>query len=70
MDRNVGSADRTLRLIIGLALIVLPLLNIPAIWSVGWMAYGSMIVGAVLALTAATGTCPLYSIFGLRTCKS
>ena len=70
MERNVGSADRVLRLILGLALIVLPLLNVPAIWSVAWLAYGSMIVGAVLVLTSASGVCPLYSVLGLRTCSN
>lgn len=70
MERNVGSADRILRLILGVALIVAPLLNLPAIWSVAWMGYGSMIVGAVLVLTSATGMCPIYTVLGLKTCNN
>ena len=67
MVRNMGRLDRMLRLIIGLALIVAPMLNLPVTWSVAWMAYASMGVGVVLTLTAVTGVCPLYSALGIRT---
>lgn len=69
MTANLGSPDRLIRAIIGLALIFLPLLNIPAIWSSAALAYGSMAVGLILVLTALFRFCPLYRIVGISTCK-
>lgn len=69
MTVNLGSPDRIIRTLLGLALIVMPLLNQPAIWSSAVFAYGSMAVGLVLVLTAFFRFCPLYRIFGLSTCK-
>lgn len=69
MTANLGSPDRLLRAVLGLVLIFLPLLNIPAIWSSATLAYGSMAVGLVLVLTALFRFCPLYRIVGISTCK-
>lgn len=69
MTANLGSPDRLLRTIVGIALIFLPLLNMPAIWSSAALAYGSMAVGLVLVLTAFFSFCPLYRVFGISTCK-
>ena len=69
MTVNVGTVDRVLRLIIGLALVawaggILPQIGaVPPPW--GWIAG---IVGAVLALTALVGTCPAYALLGISTC--
>lgn len=56
---NVGSIDRILRIIVGLALIGLTLAGTIGVW--GW-------IGVVPLLTAALGTCPLYSVLGMSTC--
>lgn len=69
MTANLGSPDRLIRVILGLALIVLPLLNMPAIWSSAAFAYASMAVGLILVLTALVRFCPLYRLFGISTCK-
>ncbi|MBD3665425.1 YgaP family membrane protein [Sulfitobacter aestuariivivens] len=69
MTANLGSPDRLLRAILGIALIVLPLLNMPAIWSSSALAYGSIAVGLILVLSALIRFCPLYRIFGVSTCK-
>ena len=69
MTANLGSPDRILRAILGIVLIVLPLLNIPAIWSSAGLAYGSMAVGLILVLTALVRFCPLYRLVGISTCK-
>jgi hypothetical protein len=69
MQANVGSADRVLRLIVGLFLIVAPLLNLFGIWSGAAFTYGSVIVGLVLAATAVFRFCPLYRLIGVSTCK-
>jgi hypothetical protein len=64
MSTNMGTIDRLARIIVGLALIAAALgLFGPAYQSVwGW-------IGAIPLLTAIIGWCPVYSIFGIRTCK-
>jgi hypothetical protein len=69
MIANLGSPDRLIRAILGIALIILPLLNIPAIWSSAALAFGSMAVGLILILTALVRFCPLYRLVGISTCK-
>ena len=69
MTANVGSVDRILRVIFGLALIFAPLMNMPAIWSSAALAYASIGVGLILVATAFFRFCPLYRIIGLSTCK-
>jgi hypothetical protein len=59
---NVGSIDRVVRIILGVALIGLFFAYPDASWR-----YFALI-GIIPLLTAFMGTCPLYSIFGLSTC--
>ncbi|MFN2315768.1 MAG: DUF2892 domain-containing protein [Gemmatimonadales bacterium] len=62
MERNAGKLDRGLRLVAGIMLLGL---------------YGALepplkyftLFGLVLVGTALTGVCPLYSLFGINTCK-
>lgn len=62
MERNAGKLDRGLRLVAGIMLLGL---------------YGALdpplkyftLFGLVLVGTALTGVCPLYSLFGISTCK-
>lgn len=61
MARNVGTTDRIIRIIIGLA--VLSLLFVLE-GNLRWLG----LIGLVPLLTAVTGNCPLYSIIGLSTC--
>ncbi len=56
---NVGGIDRIVRIIAGLALIGLTLSGTIGVW--GW-------IGVVPLLTAALGTCPLYTVLGFSTC--
>ncbi len=67
MAVNVGTVDRALRLIVGVALIVAPLLNFMELGANTMVAYGMMAVGGILALTAVFGMCPIYGIFGIKT---
>ena len=61
MNKNVGTLDRTLRVIVGLALIALSVTGILGPW--GW-------VGIVPLATALLGWCPAYTLVGIKTCKS
>lgn len=57
--RNEGSMDRALRIFLGVFLIGMALSGVTA-W--GW-------IGVVPLITGLFGTCPLYSILGINTCK-
>ena len=67
MEENMGTLDRTLRLVIGLALFLAPFFGIPVSWTNTWLAIVSMGLGALLGVTALFAFCPLYSAFGTRT---
>jgi hypothetical protein len=58
--RNVGSIDRIVRIVVGVALL--------ALWFVleGSLRYVALI-GLVPLVTAAIGFCPLYGLTGLKT---
>ena len=60
MKVNMGRIDRTVRIIIGLAVI-------------GWGIYANNWLGAIGAIplfTALMGWCPLYTVLGMSTKKS
>ncbi len=69
MTTNIGTTDRLARLLIGSVMILAPLLNLPALWSSAPLAFGSMLIGAILVATAGLRFCPLYRIVGVSTCK-
>jgi len=56
---NEGTIDRTLRLILGVALISLVFVGPKTAWG---------LVGLVPLATGLVGFCPIYRIFGLSTC--
>jgi len=60
-NRNIGSVDRVLRLVVGIALLAMVFVGPKTPW--GW-------IGAVLIVTALINFCPLYRLFGIRTCRS
>lgn len=59
MKLNVGGIDRTLRIVVGIALIALA-----ATGTVGWWGY----IGIVPLVTGLFRFCPLYSMLGMSTC--
>lgn len=59
---NVGSVDRILRIVLGLALLAGFFLNADATYR--W----AYLVGIVPLATGLMSSCPLYSLFGLSTC--
>ncbi|MFD0981673.1 YgaP family membrane protein [Tropicimonas aquimaris] len=66
MTKNMGSADRAIRAVIGVVLLI-------AAFSAGWSGLWSTIaavVGLVMLGTAAMGYCPPYQILGIKTCKT
>jgi hypothetical protein len=60
---NVGSADRIIRVVVGLALIAAY-----AFTSIGGTWHVALLIGIVPLLTGLLSTCPIYSILGMSTC--
>ena len=60
MKKNMGSADKTVRIILGVIIIVLGL------YFQSWWG----LVGLIPLLTSLTGTCLLYLPFGISTSKT
>jgi len=63
MKANEGSLDRFIRVILGLIIL--------SLWFVlqGNARYLALI-GLIPLITGIIGWCPLYSIFGIKTCKT
>jgi hypothetical protein len=63
MSKNIGSIDRALRLVLGVALLSLLLvLDGPSRW------WG--LLGLVPLLTGAVSFCPLYAALGINSCPA
>lgn len=60
MPRNEGTLDRALRIIAGLVLLSLVFVGPQTPW--GW-------IGIVPLATGLLGYCPVYSVFGIKTCS-
>lgn len=65
MKLNLGSADRKLR-----AFVVAPVLIAAGVLAgpSGLLSTVLYVLAGVMVATAAAGSCPLYMLFGLRTC--
>ncbi len=61
MTRNEGSVDRTVRIVLGLALLALVFVGPKT--SLG-------LVGLIPLVTGIVGFCPLYRVVGIRTCRT
>lgn len=67
MTRNMGTVDRGLRALVGIvALAGAFVLG----WFSGWMVWVAAVIGLVMLATSVMGFCPLYSIVGIKTCKT
>lgn len=60
MNKNVGNADKAIRLVIGVGIIVAGVLNESLLGA----------IGLIPILTGVISWCPLYTIFGINTNKS
>jgi len=61
MNKNVGSVDRALRVVAGLALLSLTVIGPKTLWG---------LIGIVPLLTALVSWCPAYTLLGIKTCKT
>jgi hypothetical protein len=58
MLRNMGAIDRSIRALVGIALVVIGIVS--GLW---WL----YIIAAIMLLTSAVGICPLYLPLKIRT---
>jgi len=59
MIQNVGGIDRILRIVVGLALVVLAATGVLGPWA--WL-------GVIVLATGVVGFCMPYTLFGFSTC--
>ena len=63
MKKNMGSLDRTIRIVLAIILIVLYAGGIiTGVWGIA-----GLVLAGVFILTSLVSTCPLYLPFGIRT---
>jgi hypothetical protein len=65
MKINMGGADRTIRVLIAIAIAVLYITNVIT----GTLGIILLILAGVFLFTSVIGFCPLYAPFGIRTCR-
>ncbi|MEZ5133562.1 MAG: DUF2892 domain-containing protein [Acidimicrobiales bacterium] len=65
MKVNEANWDRIARVVIGVALIGV---GLAVVGGTGGIVLA--VVGLIPLVTGAVGTCPLYSVFGISTCKN
>ncbi|WP_457754237.1 YgaP family membrane protein [Thermococcus sp.] len=63
MERNEGTLDRILRIVIGIVLL--------GVWASMNVPYKTvlLIVGLIALVTGLTGFCAIYKLLGINTCK-
>ena len=61
MTVNIGTVDRSIRVILGVALLALIFVGPKSLWG---------LIGIVPLATAMMGYCPAYSLLGIKTCQT
>ena len=65
MKKNVGSANKIIRYVIAVVALYFAYKGVESPWN-----YILYLVAGIMVVTAVTGTCPLFSVFGISTNKS
>ena len=66
MKKNMGNADRTIRILAAIVFAVLYFTGtVTGTWGIVLL-----VLGAVFVLTSLVGFCPLYVMFGMNTCPA
>lgn len=64
MKKNMGSADRIIRLLVAVVMAILFFTNIVS----GILGIVLLVLAAVFVLTSFISFCPLYALFGINSC--
>jgi len=65
-ERNMGTIDRIVRTIIAIVVAVLYFTNIIS----GTVGIVLLVLAVVFVLTSLVSFCPLYALFGIKTCPA
>ncbi|MEI7504150.1 MAG: DUF2892 domain-containing protein [Paludibacter sp.] len=65
MKKNMGSYDKLIRLSVAIVLIILYYNGVLA----GTLGIVALVIALIFTVTSLIGFCPLYAIFGIKTCK-
>ncbi|CAN5760963.1 hypothetical protein BH10BAC3_BH10BAC3_22660 [soil metagenome] len=65
MKKNMGSFDRIFRVLAAIAIAILYFTHQIS----GTLAIVLLVFAGIFLLTSLIGSCPLYSVFGISTCK-
>ena len=65
MEKNMGSADRYIRLTVAALIAILYFTNVIT----GTLGIIGLVVVGIFVLTSLINFCPLYKIIGVNTCK-
>ncbi len=66
LKKNVGNIDRIIRALVGIAALAAFFMGS----TTGVLHWVFLVVGVIGIATALMSSCPLYSIFGIRTCPA
>lgn len=66
MKKNMGNADRAIRIILAIVFAVLSYTKVVT----GTASVVLLVLAAVFVLTSVISFCPLYAVAGLNTCSS
>lgn len=69
MTLNVGTFDRVFRLVLGIILLAAPFVSGLAIFDSTAVTIIAVVAGLIMVATSVLRFCPMYRIFGIRTCK-
>ncbi|HAR72277.1 YgaP family membrane protein [Empedobacter falsenii] len=65
MKKNMGTFDKSIRLLIAIILVVLYFTNVIS----GTLGIIALIIAGVFILTSLLSFCPLYTVLGFNTCE-
>lgn len=65
MKKNMGNADRVIRILVAIAITLLYMNGVIT----GTLGIVLLVVGGIFLATSLINFCPLYALFGIRTCK-
>jgi fatty acid desaturase len=66
MKKNMGAADRIIRIIVAIVIAALYFTGTIT----GTLGIVLLVVGGIFLLTSFISFCPLYTLFGIKTCKT
>ena len=66
MKKNMGHIDRVIRIIIAIIMVTLYYMGIIS----GTLAIVLLVLSTIFVLTSFISFCPIYAIFGIKTCST